>query len=230
MPAATSAPNTSSSRISVIGTEVASALRKSLAEQRVDGPADAGVAGLRRSAGPDSGPGPWPPRGRAGATAWSSLLAFPGTLKVTRALRPSPATSPAWPRLSGEADVPARNAGRADSAVTTCRTAWRICGSRAEAAGPPGLDQHVLRRRGDHAEPLQGLLGLAGLAGVVGGHVLGGQAVPGHEDRGDQDAASRTRRSCGAGRSSPAIRSTTGARGGAAGLARGAVRFPAILN
>jgi hypothetical protein len=57
---------------------------------------------------------------------------------------------------------------------------------RAKPAGPPGLDQHVLLRRDDHPEPLQGLLGLTGLAGVVGGHVLGGQAVPGHEHRGDQ--------------------------------------------
>ena len=43
-----------------------------------------------------------------------------------------------------------------------------------------------LTGRGDHAQPVQGLLGLAGLAGVVGGQAPGAERLPAHEDQGDQ--------------------------------------------
>jgi hypothetical protein len=95
MPAAISAPNTAISRISVTGTDVTSARRKSwpinalAARSVLASPA----SWIRR-------PGwraaivatAW----RAGATAWSSWLACPGIVKVTSALRPALATSPAW--------------------------------------------------------------------------------------------------------------------------------------
>ena len=88
MPAAISAPNTSSSRSSVIGTEVASALRKPLASSPLMARPElasppsamrrpgylAWTAATARSAG-------------ATAAAWPS--AGPGTPNVTRALRPS---------------------------------------------------------------------------------------------------------------------------------------------
>ena len=90
MPAATRAPNTTSSRISVIGTEVASAWRKfselSIARVMLASPASA----TRRSGwrACTAATARW-----SAATAWSWLLARPGTSNVTRALRPSADTS-----------------------------------------------------------------------------------------------------------------------------------------
>jgi hypothetical protein len=64
----------------------------------------------------------------------------------------------------------------------------RVSAERMVGSGPaPLLDQHALGGRAGHAQPVQHLLGLAGLAGVVRRHVLRGQQVPGHEDRGHQE-------------------------------------------
>ena len=132
MPAATSAPNTTSSRISVTGMEVASALRKSLptalltAAEMLASP----VSATTRS-------------GCSACTAataccagWTADVAssgLPGTVKVTSALRPSADTSAVLPDPSGER-MSAADLGSALSAAATCRAAWRICGSDAKVA------------------------------------------------------------------------------------------------
>ena len=93
MPAATSEPNTASIRISVIGTEVASALLKFsellIACWMLASP----VSATRRSG--------WLACTPATAcwrvvTAWSMFVTLPGTWNVTRALCPSFDTRGAW--------------------------------------------------------------------------------------------------------------------------------------
>ena len=133
MPAAISAPNTMSSRTSETGTEVTSALRKSwlvmlpVARSRLAPPASSTVSpGWRACTAATAF--------RAGTTAWSSLPGLPATLKVTSADRPL--TSPLVVR--GDSMLAAA-CGRARSAATTWRTAWRISGSLAyvwPASGP----------------------------------------------------------------------------------------------
>ncbi len=136
IPAAMSAPNTPASRISVTGTEVTSACRKSWLISAL-----AARSVLASPASATSRPG-WraataATARSAGATAWSSLLTFPGTVKVTRALRPSAETSPGCPGSSGEAMSRAA-CGSAASAAVTCRAVARMAGSVAKVApGPP---------------------------------------------------------------------------------------------
>ena len=122
MPAATRAPNTISSRISVTGSEVSSALLKVrsllIACWMLASPDSA----MRRSG--------W--RACTVATAfWSAVAAWltsatlPGTWKVTRALRSSFETSDCPPADSG-LRMPAADFGRADSAAATSRAACRM--------------------------------------------------------------------------------------------------------
>jgi hypothetical protein len=124
MPAATRAPNTTSSKISVIGTEVASAWRK-LSES---------LMALATLPSPDSlmvRPGCWACTAATAcwsAATWRSVLplplALPGTWKRTSALRPSADTSEPLPAVSGELMWLAF-LGWADSAAATCWAAWR---------------------------------------------------------------------------------------------------------
>ena len=62
--------------------------------------------------------------------------AGPGTVKVTRALRPLAETSACPPGLNGER-IPVAVPGSRDSAAVTWLTAWRIAGSVANVA--PGV-------------------------------------------------------------------------------------------
>ena len=132
MPAATRAPKTTSSKTSVIGTEVASAWRKfselSIARRMLASP----VSAMSRSGwlACTACTACW-----SAATAWSWLRTLPGTVNVTRALRPSADTSgrlspcPAV-RVSGE-PMPAADLGSAARAVTSCRAACRMLASPA---------------------------------------------------------------------------------------------------
>ena len=86
----------------MIGTEVSSACRKSwltialAARSALASPASAiSRPGCRACTAATAR--------SAGSTAWSSWLIWPGTVNVTRALRPSAETSPAWPAPSGVA-------------------------------------------------------------------------------------------------------------------------------
>ena len=133
-PAATRAPKTTSSRISVIGIEVASAWRKSselsiarsgCSRHRSRRRADPGGGPARRR--PLAGQPPRPDPGR---------VVLPGTSNVTRALRPSADTSgrlSAVPGGQGErrTGCPAADFGSAARAVTTCRAACRMLASPA---------------------------------------------------------------------------------------------------
>src|SRR5215469_17304811 len=110
MPAATRAPNTISSRISVTGSEVPSALLKVrsllIACWMLASPDSA----MRRSG--------WRACTAATAfwsavTAWLTSATLPGAWKVTRALRPSFETSDCPPADSG-LRMPAADFGRAD--------------------------------------------------------------------------------------------------------------------
>ncbi len=130
MPAAISAPKTPTSKMSVIGRDVDSALRKSrliwllITRSSLAPPASA----IRRP-----GCAAWTPATawRAGRTAWSSL--FPGTLKATRTDLPSAEISD--PVVSGDRTSVAVDRGSLRSAVTTCSGACRSSGSvRKEAA------------------------------------------------------------------------------------------------
>ncbi|HEX3965821.1 MAG TPA: hypothetical protein VHZ03_55795 [Trebonia sp.] len=133
MPAATSAPNTSSSRISVTGTEIPSALLKF----------SASLIACWMLALPDSAmsrPG-W--RACTVATAcwsvvatWLTSATLPGTSNVTRALRPSFDTSDCPPAGSGVL-MPAASRGWADSAAATWLAACRIAGSELNVT--PGV-------------------------------------------------------------------------------------------
>ena len=100
MPAAISAPNTSSSKISVIGSEVVSALRKSwlivafatrlTLASPISRIRNCGLAAWTEATALS-----------AGTTAWESF--FPVTLKVTSADLPSGEISDPLPGRSGEA-------------------------------------------------------------------------------------------------------------------------------
>ena len=126
MPAAISAPNTASSRISVIGTEVSSALWKSLpiivlaawsvlASPASDTMRPGWAAWTRATAA------------RSAATVASALACGPATLNVTSAVRPSAETRPWPPGPSGDRMSRAAR-GSPWSARTTSATAPRICG------------------------------------------------------------------------------------------------------
>ncbi len=129
MPAATSVPNTPTSRIRVSGSDVSVALPRSLliwlftACPRLASPPSA----TSRSG--------WlactlATASSAGVTAVVTSAAGPGTVKVTSALRPFAETS-AWPPgLSGEL-IPVAAPGTRASAAVTWLTAWRIAGSVA---------------------------------------------------------------------------------------------------
>ena len=125
MPAAISAPNTTSSRTSETGIEVTSAFLKSL-------PVMLPIARstLAPPASSTFSPGwcAWTAATAfsAGTTAVSSLPGLPATLKVTSADRPL--TRPGV--VSGDW-MPAADPGTARSAATTSRTACRISGSLA---------------------------------------------------------------------------------------------------
>ena len=133
MPAATSAPNTISSRISVIGTEVASALLK-FSELSIACPMLASPDSAMRRSGCLA----WTPATACCrvVAAWSTLLTLPGTSNVTSALRPSLDTSACSPGDSGVL-MPVAYFGRAASDAATWRAAARIAGSVANVA--PGV-------------------------------------------------------------------------------------------
>ena len=129
MPAAISAPNTTSSSTSVTGIEVTSARRKSalmvlfVARSTLACPASptsrpgcrAWTAATARSAAP---------------TVWSALSGLPATVNVTRAERPSREIIPWPPAVNGDRTSMAVF-GRAASAAATCRTACLSSGSLA---------------------------------------------------------------------------------------------------
>ena len=135
MPAATSAPNTSSSRISVIGTDVASALPKFseslIAWVTLASPDSA----IRRSGCLACTPATacW-----RVVAAWFTSGTLPGTVNVTRALRPSFDTR-AWPPEAGPPEdsgvrMPVASLGSAASAAATWDAAVRMAGSVAKVA------------------------------------------------------------------------------------------------
>ncbi len=232
MPAAISAPNTASSRISVTGTEVSSALRKSCvtmpfaARSVLASPASS----IRRPGclACTAATARW-----AATTAVSALATLSGTWKLTSTDRRSAEISPAPPGPAGDW-TSAAEAGSARSAVTTC--ADRLPHLRARRVGHarlPGLDQHALGRRDGEPDSLSSTRSARpDLPGVVGRQVLRADLLSGHEDRGDEQRASRARRSCGAWHSSRrfARRSARGrGRGGGAAVG-GPGRSQAILN
>ena len=115
MPAATSAPNTTSSRISVIGTEVASALLK-FSELLIAWDTLASPVSATRKSG-------WLAWTLATApcradTALSRFWTLPGTSNVMRALRPSFDTS-AWPPADSGVLMPVAYSGRRASDAAT---------------------------------------------------------------------------------------------------------------
>ena len=130
MPAAISAPNTTSSRTSETGIEVTSAFLKSwpvmlpIARSTLAPPASsifspgwcAWTAATAFS---------------AGTTAVSSLSGLPATLKVTSAEPGFPGLALTRPGLVSGDSMPAADPGSARSAATTSRTACRISGSLA---------------------------------------------------------------------------------------------------
>ena len=127
MPAAISAPNTAISRISVIGTEVSSALWKSWLITVL-----AAWSVLASPASRTSRPG-WLACTRATAarsalTVLSALAFGPATWNVTRAVRPSAEISTWPPGLSGDRMSAAARGSRC-SALTTSATAPRSAGS-----------------------------------------------------------------------------------------------------
>ena len=132
MPAATSAPNTTSSRTSVSGTEVASAWRKFSELSMVRAMLASPVSATIRPgwAACTAATARW-----SAATAWSELGTLPGTSNVTRALRPFADTSdgrPGCPAPAASGDwIPVADFGRAVRAVTTSRTACRMLVSAA---------------------------------------------------------------------------------------------------
>jgi hypothetical protein len=132
MPAAISAPNTASSRIRVIGTEVISALRKS---EFISELPTASVLALPASATSRPGYLAWTPAtaAKSAATVVSARPCGPATRNVTRALRPSGETSVRPPGPSGEAMSLAARGSRPSAATTAC-AACRICGSLANVA------------------------------------------------------------------------------------------------
>ena len=123
IPAAIRAPKTQISRMSVIGRDVDSALRKS----RLSWPLT-----TRSSLAPPASAIRRPgcafctaaTARSAGSTSWSWLP--PVTLKVTRTDLPSAEMSDSPPRLSGDRMSVAVDLGSARSAVTTC---WVACRS-----------------------------------------------------------------------------------------------------
>jgi hypothetical protein len=128
MPAAISAPNTTISRISVIGTEVSSAWWKSWPISAL-----AAWSVLASPASWTSRPG-WLARtlataARSALTVLSALAFGPATWKVTRAVRPSAEISARPPGLSGDRMSSAARGSRC-SALTTSATAPRSAGSR----------------------------------------------------------------------------------------------------
>ena len=195
MPAAISAPNTAISRISVIGTEVSSALWKSWLITVL-----AAWSVLASPASWTSRPG-WLACTRATAarsalTVLSALAFGPATWNVTRAVRPSAEIS-AWPPgLSGDRMSAAARGSRC-SALTTSATAPRSAGSCTyELPGPacPGLDEHALRGRRDHVQLAQHLLGLAGLARVILRLALRAEQVPAEQRHHGQHQPARDHR------------------------------------
>ena len=136
MPAAISAPNTTSSSTSVIGTDVTSAWRKSaLTMSLVARPTLASPASAIRRPGWAActvATARWAP-----VTICVALLTLPATSNVTRADRPSreispwpPAARPVPPGAKGEA-MSVATPGMCRSATVTCRMASRACGSLA---------------------------------------------------------------------------------------------------
>ena len=170
------------SRMSVMGTEVsrpsevwptiALATRSVLAS-----PASA----MSR---PGCGPGPRPPRA-ARARRLILVADAPVTVNVTRAHRPSAETRPLAGPSGDGCPGRVRQRGQRGHHLPGRAAHGRIVAKVARAA-LPGLDQHVLVRRGGETQPLRGLLGHAGLTSVVGRQVLRRQLVARHEDGGDE--------------------------------------------
>ena len=136
IPAAISAPNTTSSSTRVIGTEVTSACRKSsltmllVARLTLASPAST----IRRPgwAACAAATARWAP-----VTIWVALLTLPATSNVTRADRPSREISP-WPPTARPVPPGANGdwmsvatPGMRCSATVTCLMAVRACGSLA---------------------------------------------------------------------------------------------------
>ena len=238
MPAATRAPNTSSSKTSVTGSEIPSALPKFVAL----------LIACWMLASPDSAMSRSGWRACTVATAcwsvvaaWSMSATLPGTSNVTRALRPSlrhqrlPAVRQRGADAGGVLGL-----GRQRGRHLARGLPHRRIGAERDA-GSPGLDQHGLGIGPELGGRglVQHALGLPGLPGVVLREVrraerLGrdenpddqqqpaedsGLAVPGAPagDALGQDAGARPGRS-------PACRQQV------AGRARTEVAFPGILD
>ena len=135
MPAATSAPNTSSSSTRVMGTEVSSALRKPwpsrelMARPKLASPPSAMRKPGWRAA--TAATARW-----AGATAVAWSATGPGTWKVIRALRPSAETRAWLPAASGDRMSVAARGSRART-LPTSLTACRMAGSVARVRPAP---------------------------------------------------------------------------------------------
>src|SRR5215467_2736788 len=133
MPAATSAPKTTSSRISVIGTEVASALPK-FSELLITWVMLASPDSAMRRSGClacTAATARW-----SAVAALSTLLTLPGTLNVTRTLRLSRDTSD-LPAADSGVRIPVAYFGNAASDAATWFAAARMAGSVANVA--PGF-------------------------------------------------------------------------------------------
>ena len=237
MPAAISAPNTASSRISVIGTEVTSALRKSESSSAF---AAALVLASPASATTRRGY-------RACTAATAAMSAADGG--VGAGVRPGdPERDQGAVPVGGDQARDRRGAsgetmssaarGSRRSAVTTAWAACRIAGSSWNVTPAARAWISTLSDGGVITpEPVHHLLGLTGLAGVVLRPALRAEQLAGHEGRGHEqqpadDAALRCRALQHATRSTTGLRSrlpVCGVRGsvpwaGRATLSTGAFR------
>ena len=185
----------------MIGTEVASALRKSLLDRL--------LMAWPMLASPPSAirrPGylAWTAATArsAGATAVASVGGGAGDVNVTSALRPLAETRRLAARCSAASGCPPRLPAAGPARPPPAERPGASTGrSRTCRPGPRAWISTSSDGRGRDAELLQGLLGLPGLAGVVGGQVLAPSAWPGRENHGDQREPAEHARSCGAGRS-----------------------------
>ena len=181
MPAAISAPNTASSRISVIGTEVISALRKS---EFISALPTASVLAPPASA-----------TSRRGYRAWTAATAATSARDrgVGGGVRPG---DPERDQRAAPAGRDQRPAARAERRGDVLGRPGQPRAARPRPPPPPAasagslanvspgaarLDQHALGGRGDHAQLVQDLLGLPGLARVVLRPALRAEQLAGQE-------------------------------------------------
>ena len=187
MPAAISDPNTTSSKISVTGTEVSSALWKSLPSA-----VPTALSMLAPPASATRRPGNLTCTSAtaacAGCTAVVELSGLPGTWNVTSALCPSADTRWLPPGPNGDR-ISDADFGRAASAATTWRVACRIVASVENWC--PGVRAWIstLSVGAAYSLPVSWCKvrsACPAWPGIVGRHALGAQRVARDEHHGHQ--------------------------------------------